>query len=264
MICPKCRAEMPEQATYCLQCGASLNRPKTAPPDMPRRDKQPAPDRKTGAQEHPSQAPGDVPPNIGGFRFDPPEAEPRHDSDATQPDKRPRFAQRRNQPQKSSPLSSGKGEWIPPAGYASPAQRLGAFIVDFVLIGAAIFFLTFLAALLAPGLFDDPDFNVFFANVLPLPLTCVYYVGMESSRLQATPGKIMLGIKVVDFEGKRAGLLRTTVRYFAKTISSALFFLGFLMILFTKRRQGLHDMMAGCLVVRRQEGERVGRGSVNP
>ncbi len=58
-----------------------------------------------------------------------------------------------------------------------------------------------------------------------------------------------LGIKVTDLNGHRIGFGKATGRYFGKIISAMILFIGFLMIGFTKKKQGLHDMMAGCLVV---------------
>jgi len=77
----------------------------------------------------------------------------------------------------------------------------------------------------------------------------VYYSIMESSRYQATFGKRILGLRVVDSEGKRISFLRSAGRSLGKFISITSFFIGFIMIGFTKRKQGLHDMIVDCLVV---------------
>ncbi|MER3416968.1 MAG: hypothetical protein C4297_12250 [Gemmataceae bacterium] len=72
---------------------------------------------------------------------------------------------------------------------------------------------------------------------------------MESSRTQATLGKMALGITVTDLEGNRIGFGKATGRFFGKIISALIFYIGFVMAAFTEKKQGLHDMMAGCLVV---------------
>jgi uncharacterized RDD family membrane protein YckC len=59
-----------------------------------------------------------------------------------------------------------------------------------------------------------------------------------------------LGIIVTDLEGRRIGFGRATGRYFAKILSALILGIGFLMVAFTQRKQGLHDMIAGTLVVR--------------
>jgi len=50
-------------------------------------------------------------------------------------------------------------------------------------------------------------------------------------------------------DGNRIGFGRATGRHFAKIISGIILLIGYLMVAFTQKKQGLHDMMAGCLVV---------------
>ncbi len=76
---------------------------------------------------------------------------------------------------------------------------------------------------------------------------------MESSEKQATLGKMAVGIKVIDMHGKRISFLHATGRNFAKIISVAICMIGYLMIIFTEKKQGLHDMIAGTLVVRNRK-----------
>jgi len=78
----------------------------------------------------------------------------------------------------------------------------------------------------------------------------LYYALQESSEKQATLGKQALGIVVIDLEGKRIDLVKATIRYFSKFIS-VIFFIGYIMAAFTEKKQALHDMIAGTLVVKR-------------
>jgi uncharacterized RDD family membrane protein YckC len=73
---------------------------------------------------------------------------------------------------------------------------------------------------------------------------------LESSAWQATLGKRVLGVVVTDLAGDRISFGRATGRYFASQISCAIFLIGYLMQPFTKKRQTLHDKIAGTLVVR--------------
>jgi hypothetical protein len=73
---------------------------------------------------------------------------------------------------------------------------------------------------------------------------------LESSTHQATFGKRMLGIRVEHADGGRTTFLRALGRNLAKIISSIPMALGFVMVAFTDRKQGLHDMIAKCVVVR--------------
>lgn len=79
----------------------------------------------------------------------------------------------------------------------------------------------------------------------------IYAAALESSAHQATLGKMALGLKVTDLKGKRITFLRATGRHFAKYLSAAILCIGFLMIAFTKKKQGLHDILAETLVVKK-------------
>ncbi len=79
----------------------------------------------------------------------------------------------------------------------------------------------------------------------------LYFAGCESSRWQATPGKKLLGLAVTDMAGKRISFARASGRHFGKIVSFLTLLMGFVMIGFTEKKQGLHDMIAGCLVVKR-------------
>jgi uncharacterized RDD family membrane protein YckC len=136
--------------------------------------------------------------------------------------------------------------------YAGFARRLAAFAIDFVV------FTALQIAIGVPSLL----FIEWFTNASEstvdriLMIVCIlvwwlYYAFMESSAHQATLGKKLLGIKVVDLYGNRIGFWRETVRNLAKAISSLFLFLGFMIIDFTKYKQGMHDMMARTLVLKK-------------
>jgi uncharacterized RDD family membrane protein YckC len=78
----------------------------------------------------------------------------------------------------------------------------------------------------------------------------LYFSLQESSDRQATLGKRVMGIKVVDLEGRRITFGRATGRHFAKLLSGLICDIGFIMAGFTERKQALHDMIASTLVVR--------------
>ena len=78
----------------------------------------------------------------------------------------------------------------------------------------------------------------------------IYEAALESSRYQATLGKMALGLKVTDLEGRRISFLRATGRHFAKILSGFIMCIGFIIAGFTERKQALHDMIAGTLVMR--------------
>jgi uncharacterized RDD family membrane protein YckC len=78
-----------------------------------------------------------------------------------------------------------------------------------------------------------------------------YYAGMESSPLRATLGKLALGIRVTAIDGSRLSYGRATGRFFGRLVSGAILGIGYLMAGFTARKQALHDLMAGTLVVQK-------------
>jgi uncharacterized RDD family membrane protein YckC len=80
----------------------------------------------------------------------------------------------------------------------------------------------------------------------------IYEAAMESSSKQATVGKMALGLKVTDLEGRRISFARATGRHFAKLISGMILLIGYIMAGFSQRKQALHDMIAGTLVQRTQ------------
>jgi uncharacterized RDD family membrane protein YckC len=78
----------------------------------------------------------------------------------------------------------------------------------------------------------------------------LYEAFMESSSYQATLGKMIFGMKVMDLNGNRISFERATGRHFAKWLSGIILFIGYIMVGFTERKQGLHDLLAGTLVRR--------------
>jgi uncharacterized RDD family membrane protein YckC len=87
---------------------------------------------------------------------------------------------------------------------------------------------------------------MFFTFLLGWP----YFALMESSRAQGTMGKIILRIKVTDLGFKRVRFRKASARYWLRPVSALPAQAGFLVAAFSKRKQALHDMLAGCLVVR--------------
>jgi len=132
--------------------------------------------------------------------------------------------------------------------------RVLAYIIDIIPLGAVG---AILAVATGQPLVDaDPAASgVSFADLLGLVIGIAYFVGFESSSLQATPGKMALGLIVTDTDGRRISPARALGRYFAKILSGLILLIGYIMIAFTDRKQGLHDMIAGTLVLRAKPGE---------
>jgi uncharacterized RDD family membrane protein YckC len=76
----------------------------------------------------------------------------------------------------------------------------------------------------------------------------VLFIGLKGQ----TPGKIALGIKVVNAQGEVPGIGRAALREIVGKIASAIvFLLGFFWIGWDRRKRGWHDHIAGTFVVRK-------------
>lgn len=154
--------------------------------------------------------------------------------------------------------------------YAGFWMRLVALIADGLIIGLFQSFVVMpVLALLGYQVTLDPAIlesnenldNQIYAllnylvlvNGVSFVLSWLYYAYLEASPTQATPGKMMMGIKVTDMEGNRINFGRATIRYFSKILSAIIFGIGYLMAAFTDKKQALHDMIAGTLVVEKDK-----------
>lgn len=85
-----------------------------------------------------------------------------------------------------------------------------------------------------------------------LVVTWLYHALMESSEWQATVGKKALGLVVTDMEGHRVSFWRATGRHFGKIVTNMVpLLIGYILAGFTEKKQALHDMIAGCLILQR-------------
>ncbi len=91
-----------------------------------------------------------------------------------------------------------------------------------------------------------------FAAAIALVVAWLYFAFMESSPGGATFGKRVFRLQVLTVDGmQRIGFLRATGRWAGRSVSAAVLAIGYLMQPFTARRQALHDLLAGTVVVAR-------------
>ena len=136
---------------------------------------------------------------------------------------------------------------MPPALPAQPRYagfwiRLLAYIIDAIILGALTFPLARVLSMMGIGEQSS--------NVMSIAISWMYFAVFESSGWMASPGKKALGLIVTDEQGGQLSVGRATRRYFAKILSALLLGIGFVMIAFTARKQGLHDKMFHTLVLR--------------
>jgi len=142
-------------------------------------------------------------------------------------------------------------------GYAGFWIRFVAFIIDAIIVRVVVapIGMIFGIAGLAGGMthgFPHLGMAIFGGGVtfmFALVASWLYEALMESSSYQATLGKMIFGMKVTDLNGNRISFAQATGRHFAKLLSWILF-IGFIMVGFTERKQGLHDILAGTLVLK--------------
>lgn len=163
-----------------------------------------------------------------------------------------------------------------PSPYAGFWRRVGASLIDSLIILVPYFLLAMVfwpPSYVSGGVFH---YSAIFYLASAI-ITWAYRVGFESSVYQATLGKQALGIVVTDLEGRVITWETATMRSWVYWLMSLLAIvdlifgswkmlsgIGFfvligiiagtvscVMVAFTARNQGWHDMMAGCLVVRK-------------
>ena len=128
---------------------------------------------------------------------------------------------------------------------ASPWRRLVASLVD----GLIVVFVTFLGEILA-SLSQEHIASAIVLEVLLFPW--IYYVVL-TALYGATPGKMLLGIRVVKSDGRPVDWFTAFMReVVGKILSSLPLDLGFLWAFFHPKRQTWHDLIANTLVVHRE------------
>lgn len=163
---------------------------------------------------------------------------------------------------------------VVPASYGGVAYagfwlRFVAFLIDgvvalvaFVILLIPLSILTGAGAFLSKigsdedisddmGAFLGIGFILGFVGII-LVVSWLYYALSESSSWQATPGKKMLNLRVTDMTGQPISFGRASGRFFGKIISGKMtLYIGYILAGFTEKKQALHDMIASCLVLRK-------------
>jgi uncharacterized RDD family membrane protein YckC len=157
-----------------------------------------------------------------------------------------------------------------PTTYASFGARFVALIIDSVVIWVlqmviitpilAVMGLSFasnagnfenLSDAETVGLIGGIIAAAFSTILVVAAISFLYFAVLESSKTQASVGKMALGIKVVDLDGQRISFGKALLRSVGKIVSQMIFYIGYIMAAFTDKKQGLHDMIAGTLVVKK-------------
>lgn len=136
--------------------------------------------------------------------------------------------------------------------YAHPGRRLLAAMLDLIFFQVFHGFFYFIIILIVglTGNALSPLYLVIISVCLFLVIGYVYYVFMHVNSGQ-TFGKKILGLQLTNYEGKKLSGGRAFIRFIVKFVSLILFWLPFLPLLFNTRKQGLHDMVANSIVIKK-------------
>lgn len=152
--------------------------------------------------------------------------------------------------------------------YAGFWIRTGAYLIDSVIMAIPMFIGIFILSMMAAstGFTDYDPYDpasaqpelpaglligfVLFMGFMFL-LNVFYFAFLQSTKMQATVGKKLLGLKVTDLNGNRITFWRGFGRYLAMVFLSSIFYIGYIMAGVTEKKQGLHDMIASTLVVKK-------------
>ena len=159
----------------------------------------------------------------------------------------------------------------PQAAYADMGRRVIAFVIDLIIISIP---LTAVFAAFSTGfgtgegsragqvgypgdlsgdlVRDATGTGTVYLLYALVPLVTIFYFAIsESSKAQATFGKRIMGIKVVNRRGEDMNFANAFLRAGAKFFVSGILFIGYLMAFFDPERRALHDRWAGTHVVNR-------------
>ncbi len=149
--------------------------------------------------------------------------------------------------------------------YASLWERLLAAIVDIVSLTIITFFV-FLCFIFivgggyyikGTGVLEGNGSNIVMLTYIWLIISTVigwlYYALLESSPVQATLGKKAMKIKVTDIDGDAIDFKRASLRYLGRCISHTTIGVLYIIVAFTRKRQGIHDLLADTVVLKVNE-----------
>lgn len=145
-------------------------------------------------------------------------------------------------------------------GYSGFWLRWVAAVIDNVILQVVILPVSFIVGMVLGVLIvaagGDPakEGPQILLNLIGIALSFTISIGynvyMITSPKQATLGKMALGLKVTDLYGQRITVGRAFGREFGKFLSGMILMIGYIMAAFTEKKQALHDMLAGTLVLK--------------
>lgn len=136
------------------------------------------------------------------------------------------------------------------------ANILDSFIMLPILFGIDVLLfkllnpldMTYFEYMLSPETASTP-WNAYDTTTIIASMTIgILYFGLLTSKKQATLGKMVVGVKVIGQDGEAISFGRAIGRYFSYILSSILY-IGYIMVAFSEKKQGLHDKICKTYVV---------------
>ena len=163
---------------------------------------------------------------------------------------------------------------VPPAAAPAPVpiveqvsyggfwRRFLGLLIDVIVTYFPIATVRVLLGLPASGSFDPLQPAAWWAALFEVIIDWLYAALLMSSPWRATLGQAVMDLHVADLHGRRISFARASARFLAQILNLVTLGLGLLMQVFTPRRQALHDLVTGTVVVRTRSEARVAAAPV--
>jgi uncharacterized RDD family membrane protein YckC len=143
--------------------------------------------------------------------------------------------------------------------YAPLWRRALACLVDFLIVAAAVVPAAIVLIWIMEASHEDLGMKVRHARYLAgIGAVALWVFGdwfynacMMTSEWEATIGKRIFRVRILDAKGQRVTFWQATARHFSKFLSTFLLGAGFIMAAFSHRRQALHDVVADTIACSR-------------
>lgn len=134
---------------------------------------------------------------------------------------------------------------------ASFLERLGARLIDLIIIAVLCFSLVVIPLVIVK-IVSGIEFSESQWNMLGLAIAWFYYGLLQSGKNQSTIGQRILRIKILSLDGSQVCFATASLRYFLNWLNILTIFIGYILFFFSNKKQCLHDLLSGCVVVKKE------------
>ncbi|MGN7942649.1 MULTISPECIES: RDD family protein [Bacillaceae] len=140
---------------------------------------------------------------------------------------------------------SSAGFWI----------RVAATIIDGLII-SGIYLILVLLAFMTQFVSSALQYIVSLITLIFMIAGPICYLAlMPLTKYQATFGKHFLGLKIINEQGEKITAGQSWGRAFSYILSAMIAYIGYIMVAFTERKRGLHDIIANTYVVKKKQSQ---------